>query len=252
MKATNVKRKKVEELSQYGKPLTGLEKEAVKKQEMIFMAEIKKRYGAVGRIPFFIDVFLKQRRVKKEYPEAYSELQKFGGQAVKEFPFLIGIFKAIAKREGRENAYPILKDMFQKVAPTAQRSMYQVDELVDCEGDVFDNFKKFHCAMFEASQHLFHNSNADEKDKLTSIVDKCANVEMAHSFDVPELAPIGCDSDLAGYAAIADEVNIEFRRPCTIAKGGDHCKFLFYRKGTAPDTEEVDGKTVKWDDHLNK
>ena len=83
-------------------------------------------------------------------------------------------------------------------------------------------------------------------------MDKCANVEMAHAFDVPELAPIGCDSDLAGYAAIVEEVNTEFRRPCTIAKGSDHCKFLFYRKGTAPDTEEVDGKTVKWDDHLNK
>jgi len=252
MENSALRRKKVEELSLYGKPLTGLEKEAVKEQEKIFMAEIKKRYGFFGRIPFFIDVFLEQRRTKKNYPEAYAQLQKFGGQAVKEFPFLIGIFKAIAKREGRENAYPVLKDMFQKVASTSQRAMYQVDELVECEGDVFDNFKKFHIAMFEASQDLFHNTNTNENDKLTSIVDKCANVEMANAFDVPELAPIGCDSDLAGYPPISDDVNMEFRRPCTIAKGSDECKFLFYRKGTAPDTEEVEGQDVKWDDSLNK
>ncbi len=252
MKATNVKRKKVEELSQYGKPLTGLEKEAVKKEEQILMAEIKRRYGTVGRMPFFIDAFLEQRRVKKEYPEAYSELQKSESQAVNGFPLLVGGFKAIAKREGRENAYPILKDIFQEVAPTTQRSMYQVDELKDCEGEVFDNFKKFQTAMFEASQDLYHNTHTDEKDRLITRVDKCANVELAHAFDVPELAPFGCDNDLAGYTAIADEVNVEFRRPCTIAKGIDHCKFLFYRKGTAPDTEEVDGKIVKWEDHLNE
>ena len=186
------------------------------------------------------------------FPEAYAKLQKFGSKATKEFPFLIGIFHALAKREGRENAYPILMEMFQKVSPIAQRSMYQVDELVQCEGDVFDNFKKFHIAMFEAGQDMFHSTNTDEKNVATSTVDKCVNVELANAFGVPELAPFGCDNDLAGYPAIANEMNMEFRRPCTIAKGDDYCKFLFYRKGTAPDMEEVDGQMVTWDESLNK
>lgn len=243
---------RIEELSQFGKPLTGLEKEAVKAQEKIFMAEIKKRYGFFGRIPFFIDVFRGQRRAKKDYPEAFAKLQKFGGQATKEFPFLIGIFHAVAKREGREHTYPILIEMFQKVSPLAQRYMYQVDELVRCEGDVFDNFKKFNGAMFKASDFMFSNTQTEEKDKQTIMVTECANVDMAHAFGVPEIAPFGCDSDLAGYPHIEDEMNMEFRRPCTIAKGGDNCRFLFYRKGTAPEMEEVDGQMVKWDRSLNK
>ena len=252
MDNSTLRRKKVEELSQYGKPLTGLEKEAEKAQAKIFMAEIKKRYGFFGRIPFFIDVFLEQRRAKKDYPEAYAQLQKYGKKAVKEFPFLIGIFHAIAKREGRENAYPILKDMWQKVSPMAQRTMYQVDELVECEGDIFDNFKKFHVAMFEAGQDMYHSINTNEKDLATSTVDRCVNVELANAFGVPELATMGCDNDLAGYPAIDDEMNMEFRRPYTIARGDDYCKFLFYRKGTAPEMEEIDGQMVKWDESLNK
>ena len=38
----------------------------------------------------------------------------------------------------------------------------------------------------------------------------------------------------------------EFRRPCTIAKGGDVCEFRFYRKGTAPDTELI-VQVSRWD-----
>ena len=56
---------KVEELSQYGKTLTGLPEEALKKQKRIVMDEIRKRFGYAGRLPFFLKVILKQRRLKK-------------------------------------------------------------------------------------------------------------------------------------------------------------------------------------------
>ena len=55
----------------------------------------------------------------------------------------------------------------------------------------------------------------------------------------PELAKLGCDHDLAGYPVILDQVDAEFRRPCTLAKGGEYCDFNFYRKGTAPPTEHL-------------
>ncbi len=54
-------------------------------------------------------------------------------------------------------------------------------------------------------------------------------------------------SDLAGYRVIVDQVNTEFCRPCKIAKGNDYCNFMFYWKGTAPDTEQIDSKTIKWE-----
>lgn len=63
--------------------------------------------------------------------------------------------------------------------------------------------------MMETSNHLYHHSIHDEKDQLTNIVDKCANVDMAYAFNVPELAPISFDSDLAGYAVIASSCFIE-------------------------------------------
>lgn len=245
---------KVEELSQYGKPLTGLEPEAAKKQEQIAMAEIRKRYGLFGRIPFFIRMFFEQRRLKRSYPEALAQLQIYSDFMEKEFLMLVAMFNVVARTDGRERAYEFVKGMFQKVAAQAgMAAMYQVDELVECDGDVFDNFKKFNIAMFEASADIFRPAKFENgEDRLTIIIDKCANVEMANAFDSPEMARVGCDFDLAGYPAIEDRVNAEFRRPCTIAKGSDHCKFLFYRKGTAPDTEEVDGKLVRWEDHLNR
>ena len=80
------------------------------------------------------------------------------------------------------------------------------------------------------------------KMKLTRSLKKittCANVELFGEIGVPELGKFGCDHDLAGYAAIEDDVECEFRRMCTIAKGDDCCVFEFYRKGTAPDTAHL-------------
>ena len=49
---------KVEELTQYGKTLSGLPKEAVKKQESIVLREIRKKFGLIGVLPFFIRLLL--------------------------------------------------------------------------------------------------------------------------------------------------------------------------------------------------
>ena len=92
-------------------------------------------------------------------------------------------------------------------------------------------------ALFERTtkDHTWHmESYKDEPKKLTLKITSCANVELFGELDVPELGKFGCDHDIAGYAAIEDDVNCEFRRFCTIAKGSDHCLFEFYRKGSAP------------------
>ena len=70
-------------------------------------------------------------------------------------------------------------------------------------------------------------------------LNECANCVVGNAFDCPEIAKLGCDHDLAGYPVILDRVNAEFRRPHTIAKGDDYCDFMFYRKGTVPDTEHL-------------
>jgi hypothetical protein len=239
---------KVEELSQYGKTLTGLPKEAMKKQRAIVLREILKKLGLFGIVPFFIRLFFEQRALKKKYPEAYRETLKLGKDAAKEFPMLIAMFNIIAGKEGKkekeekENAYEFVKSIIQKVAIHSMPALYQIDDLVKCEGDTFDNFVKFNIAWFNAMNEEGTwkvKEIKEEKDKLTIIVTECANCEVGRAFDCPEIAKLGCDHDLAGYPVIVDRVNAQFRRPHTIAKGDEYCDFMFYRKPTAPDTEHL-------------
>jgi hypothetical protein len=254
MEATTVKRKKVEELSQYGKPLRS-PKETAKKAMAIFFSELRHKFGLLGLIPFFVKVLVERGRLKKRHPEAIKLAQKLGPETANEFVLMASMFNVIAKKDGREQAYQFLKGMVQKVGPYGIPAMYQVDELVECEGDVFDNFKKFHTAMFQTMYEegtWQYGEMIDEKDKHMLKIVSCINVDIFGALGCPELGKLGCDHDLTGYPAIEDRVQAEFRRPCTIAKGGSYCKFIFYRQGTAPETEEVDGKMVKWEPHLNK
>jgi hypothetical protein len=233
---------KVEELSQYGKTLSGLPKEAVKKQQGIVLREIRKKFGLIGILPFFIKLFLGQRRLKRKYPEAYQAVLKLGESAAKDVTMLISMFNIISKKEGREYAYEFVKSIFQKVAIHSMPAMYQIDDLVKCEGDTFENFVKFTSAWFKAMDEEGTwkvKEFKEEKDDLSFIVYECLNCILGKSFDCPEIAKLGCDHDLAGYPVIVDRVNAEFRRPHTIAKGDEYCDFHFYRKGTAPDTEHL-------------
>jgi len=233
---------KVEELSQYGKTLSGLPKEALKKQKAIVLREIRTKYGLLGILPFFIKILLGQKALKKNYPEAYQEALNVSENAAKEITMLISIFNIIARKEGKENAYNFLKNIFQEVARYSMPALYQIDDLVKCEGDVFENFVKFNIAWFNAMNDegtWIVDNIEEEKDKLIIIVTECANCVVGKAFDCPEIAKLGCDHDLAGYPVILDRVNAEFRRPHTIAKGDEYCDFMFYRKGTAPDTEHL-------------
>ncbi|UCG66916.1 MAG: L-2-amino-thiazoline-4-carboxylic acid hydrolase [Deltaproteobacteria bacterium] len=233
---------KVEELSQYGKTLSGLPKEALKKQKAIVLREIRTKYGLLGILPFFIKILLGQKALKENYPEAYHEALNVSENAAKEITMLISIFNIIARKEGKENAYNFLKNIFQEVARYSMPALYQIDDLAKCEGDVFENFVKFNIAWFNAMNDegtWIVDNIEEEKDKLIIIVTECANCVVGKAFDCPEIAKLGCDHDLAGYPVILDRVNAEFRRPHTIAKGDEYCDFMFYRKGTAPDTEHL-------------
>ena len=129
-----------------------------------------------------------------------------------------------------------------EIAQTSMSHIYQVDDLKKCEGDTFENFKTFNVAMFQRTTRdgTWHmESYTDDPDKLTVNITTCANVELWGELDVPELGKFGCDHDLAGYAVIEPEVDCDFRRLCTIAKGDDRCIFEFYRRGTAPDNAHL-------------
>jgi hypothetical protein len=95
---------KEKELSQYGKTLSGLPKEAIKKQEAIVFREIRRKFGLLGIVPVFIRVLSEQRRLIKNYSEAYQAALKLSKDTAKEITMLIAIFNLFAGKAGRENA----------------------------------------------------------------------------------------------------------------------------------------------------
>ena len=239
------KTKRVEDLEGYGRSLSDTLNELQTQQlrmllrvGLIVLGAMRNRFGLPGLLPFARKVSAEEKRLKREYPEGYQEALKLGKGPAAQMLRMSAMFNVIAQAEGPDQAYEFIKGIFQRIAVYSMPAMYQIDDLVQCEGDVFDNFKKYNIAMFQTDDDFFRVKEIqDEKDKLTIILDQCANVTCAAAFRCPEVAKLGCDHDLAGYPVILDRVDAEFRRPHTIAKGDDFCDFMFYRKGTAPDTE---------------
>ena len=232
----------VEELKSYGAKLQ-MPKKAVKEQTGIMFRALRKRFGMWGMIGIFKDSFIIQRKLKNEYPETRKKAAAMSDVLEKELFLFSGVYLALAKRLGREDAYEFFKtEVMNEIAKTSMAAIYQVKDLKRCDGDVFDNFKKMNIALFERTTKdgtWNMESYKNEADKLTLKITTCANIELFGEIGVPELGKFGCDHDLAGYAAIEDDVESEFRRLCTIAKGDDCCVFEFYRKGTAPDTAHL-------------
>lgn len=244
---------RVEDLTQFGKALDDFPMGLILKQARIFVSELHRHFGTVGLVRMTMPMVLQRRQIQKTHRDTMAKLrQEWGSGAVNEALIMSALFNVVVPKKGREAAYEVVKGIFQKVAPHSMKALYQSADLVRCDGDRFSNFKTFHVALFDASQHLFPNHQTDEGDLLTSTVTKCSNVEVFTGLGCPELGKLGCDHDLAGYPAIADQHDFEFRRPSTIAKSGATCDFRFYRKGTAPDTENIDGVPVTWTEALNR
>jgi L-2-amino-thiazoline-4-carboxylic acid hydrolase len=232
---------RVEEITKYGQPLT-FPREVQKKQIGIVLSAMREEFGVWGLVPLFLSVLAEQRRLKKAHPDLVAEAARIGPEVATEMLMLTALFNVAARKKGRERAYEFLKRIFQRVAVHSMPAIYQIDDLVACDGDVFENFKEFNMAMFEAMDRQGTwktESVSDEPDRLRLRVVTCANVDLFTAIGCPELGRLGCDHDLAGYPVILDRVHAEFRRPCTLAKGDDFCDFNFYRKGTAPPTEQL-------------
>jgi len=232
----------VENLQMYGAALE-MPRGAVKKQGMIMLRALRNRFGILGTLSVLKDTWLNQRRLRKDHPETRRKAAAIGGTIEEELFAFSALFLALAERLSREEAYEFFKTkVLNELAKISMGHIYQVDDLKRCEGDTFENFKKFNVALFQRTTRdgTWHmDSYTDDPDKLTLTVTSCLNIELFGELGVPELGKFGCDHDLAGYAAIEDDVSCDFRRFCTIAKGDDRCVFEFYRKGTAPDNAHL-------------
>lgn len=246
-------RMQVEHLRRYGKGIDDMPKRVLVRQSGVMLGELRRRYGTRGLVRLVRPMLRERRRLERDHAEDMDRIRRdFGSGAVTEAVGMSSLFLVLVPIEGREGAYEVVRSIFERIAPASMAALYQVEDLARCEGDPFENFKRFHLAMFDGSQDLFPNTQADEGDRFTSTVSRCGNVEAFMALGAPELGRLGCDHDLAGYPTICDRFGFEFRRPTTIAKGSDRCRFRFYRAGTAPDTEEIEGVPVHWTPALNR
>ena len=233
---------KVEELEKFGAKLE-MPKEAVREQNKIMLRALQKEFGLIGMLGIFKDTLFNNVRLRKQYPDVKKEIAEINKTLEKELFVFSSLFLAIAKRLGREEAYGFFRTkIINDMAKISIPAIYQLNDLAKCEGDVFDNFKKMNIALFERTtkDKTWHmDSYIDEPDKLTIKITSCANIEFFGKLGVPELGKFGCDHDLAGYPVIEEDVGCDFRRMCTLAKGGDYCLFEFYRRGTAPDNAHL-------------
>jgi hypothetical protein len=229
---------KVEELEMYGKALE-MPKEATKKQIKIVFRLLRKEFRVFGIIKMLIGISRHSRRIREEYPNAIKKASLISKTIEQELVMMGALFSAIADKRGRKKAQEFLINMMRKTAPTSLPALYQLPDLLKCEGDVFNNYKKMNRALFTTTHEMgtwkndgFHETEDLLEFKITS----CVNIELFEAIECPELNVLGCEHDLAAYNLINGPTNSEFRRPCTLAKGGDCCHFKFYRKGTAPGT----------------
>ena len=244
---------RVEELERYGRGIDDMPRRVILRQSFAAMRALRRRYGTWRLVRLGIAVGRERRVVRRRHPEVVDELRRdWGAGAVNEALSMTALFEVLVPIEGREGAYDVTREIFEAIAPASMQALYESEALARCDGDRFENFKKFHLAMFDNSQELFPNTQTDDGDHFTTTVTRCGNVEVFSALGCPELGRLGCDHDLAGYPAIADLHDVVFRRPTTIAKGGEFCSFRFYRRGTEPDTERIGGAEVRWVDALNR
>jgi hypothetical protein len=231
---------KVEELEMYGKALE-MPKEAMKRQAKIIFGLLRKEFGIFALPGLLIRMKKHSKRITKQYPEALKKAKSISDVIEKELKTMGSLFSAIADKKGRKFAKDFMISMAHNVGTVSMPAIYQIKDLVKCEGDVFDNYKKMNRALFTTTNQMGtwkHDGFHETEDLLEFKVTTCANIDLFEAIDCPELNVFGCEHDLGGYPLIEEATNSEFRRHCTLAKGGDCCHFKFYRKGTAPDTKE--------------
>jgi len=157
---------------------------------------------------------------------------RFGKMAEAEWLLLVIIYRVLERTESADAAYDFSKRAIQEASLFMMADFYQAKLLSEFE-DPFEAFWEYHKAMFRDDPN-YPNEMIEEPDAKVMVVHDCRNCEIA-KLTIPGLSPLGCDHDITGYAAIGDLVNMDFRRPVTLAKDGEPCRFMFFRKGTAPE-----------------
>lgn len=234
MHATNLPVSQVETLPYYGRhfPFIPWKFTSKLRISLVFAGNLLQALGLIRFIVFWLLLPVRAVPTYRKFNEGFRLMgNRFGLMAEIEWILLVIIYEVLEKQHGKTYAYDFAKQAIQKSSLFMMKDFYQADRLGEFE-DPFEAFWGYHKAMFQDDPN-YPNEFIEEKDLKVMVVHQCLNCEIAR-LTIPELAPLGCDHDITGYKAIEDMADMEFRRPETLAKDGKPCRFMFYRKGTAP------------------
>ena len=228
----------VEHLPHYGKHFPFIPWSLTSKLRVswVFAAELRRVLGWPRFIAFWLALPFRLPGTLRRHGAGFREMRhRFGVIAEAEWVLLVVIHGVLERRDGAAAAYDFARRAIQRASTFMMADFYQADLLAGFE-DPFQAFWDYHRAMF-ADDPNYPNELLDVSDDLkVMVVHECRNCRIAE-LTLPQLAPLGCDHDITGYRAIEERTGMEFRRPVTLAKDGQPCRFMFYRAGTAPDEE---------------
>ena len=234
---------KVENVSRFGESLE-LSKAGIRSQEKIIFKLLRKKIGVYAGFIVKLRLRKQTRRIRENFPAELERARKIGRNIDRQLVLMAALFFVLANYRGRRFARDFMTRLMQKVAPVTISAVYRLSELVKCEGDSFDNYKKYNRALFSYlnREGAWKNKVLNETDNLLEVeIISCFIREFFQTLGCGEIAGMACKLFLTGYSLIEEAVQSEFRRPLTIYNGDEYCHFKFYRKGKAPN-----------DAHLNK
>lgn len=237
MTAKNLPLHQVETLPYYGRHFPFIPWSLTSKLRVSwgFGLHLLHEIGPVRFLIFWLLVPFRLLPTHREFRPGFRLMRKqFGLMAEMEWILLVLIYRDLEKRSGKQRAYSFAQKAIQQCSLFMMNDFYQADRLAEF-ADPFEAFWRYHKAMFQDDPN-YPNEMHDNGDLKIMVVHQCRNCEIAR-LTIPELAPLGCDHDITGYKAIGDKAQMEFRRPETLAKDGQPCRFMFYRKGKAPQGE---------------
>ena len=202
-------------------------------------SELIKKFGLIRAIGYMIKVSKIEKQLKNDHESTIKEeFPGLSSSADKELFMMSAMYYALADIDGKEKVYAFIREISSKIGPTVHAIFYDINNLKKCDGDIFINFCKLNRSLFENSAATgFYELEIEDSENLQYIhMTKCLNLDAFTPLGCPEMGRIGCDFDIGGYApeALGDEVEPDFRRPCTLTNGDDACEFYYYRKGHAP------------------
>ncbi|MCB2175163.1 MAG: L-2-amino-thiazoline-4-carboxylic acid hydrolase [Actinomycetales bacterium] len=228
----------VEQLPHYGKHFPFIPWSLTSKLRVswVFASELRRALGWPRFVAFWLALPFRLPTTLRHHAAGFREMRlRFGAIAEAEWVLLVVIHGVLERRDGATAAYDFARRAIQRASTFMMADFYQADLLARFE-DPFEAFWAYHRAMFSDDPN-YPNELLDVSDDLkVMVVHECRNCQIA-TMTLPELAPLGCDHDITGYKAIEERTGMEFRRPVTLAKDGQPCRFMFYRAGTAPEEE---------------